>query len=93
MKYLFALIFLALVSCRISRPPSELTVTIDFVLRVPGDSSEVWAKRRRMYNNPGYVWYIAKMASVPDSIRVGKKIVLKQANDSCHKCVIFKQIK
>lgn len=91
MKLLFILTFL-FGSCSISRPPSNITVTVDYILRVPGDSSEVWAKRRRMYNNHGYVWYMAKMVYVPDSIKIGKQLVLNKLPDTCNNCILFKQV-
>ena len=93
MKKLFTLIFSAacLSSCRISKPPSSFKVKVDYILNTPGDSSEVWVKRKRMYNNLGYVWYMAKFAKLPDSIKIGTTIILQYNGDSCA-CTVFKQM-
>ena len=80
-------------SCRISNLPKQISVTVDYVLRSEGDSSEIWAKRRRMYNNPGYVWYVSKVAEVPDTIKPGKKINLILKDTSCASCIVFKLAK
>jgi hypothetical protein len=92
-KLLIAAFAAALLSCRTTRPPSLLTVTVDYILFDESDSSaEVWAKRRRMYNNPGYVWYVAKMKTVPDSIRVGKRLQLRSDSGRPCDCILFKQV-
>jgi len=46
------------------RREAVMTVKVDFILR-DGDSTEVWVKRRRQYNQSGYVWYMAKNGGNP----------------------------
>jgi hypothetical protein len=65
-----------------------MTVKVDYILQI-GDSSEVWVKRRAKYNNPGYIYYVAKFGAVPDSIKVGATLTLSPANTACNG-VIFR---
>ena len=94
MKHNFwlALIVLLLALFVFSCPASGqggMTVKVDYILR-DGDSSEVWVKRRAKYNNPGYIYYVAKFGAVPDSLKVGSTLVLYPGNEGCDG-VIFRQ--
>lgn len=73
------------------RKPQPIKATVDFVLKNEGGGGEVVVKRKLMYNNSGYSYYMAKMEMLPDSLVVGKVITLYPGNDSCG--ILFKQIR
>ena len=73
------------------RPLQPITATVDFVYRNEGGGGEVTLKRKLMYNNTGYSYYMGKFEVLPDSLVVGKVITLYPGNDSYG--VVFKQIR
>lgn len=93
MKLFIFSALVALVSCTVSKPAPSYSVTIDHIQHNPGDSSEIWAKRRKANNQSGYVWYMAKVASVPDSLKIGRILVINVIPNNCTNCIVFNRMK